>query len=358
VSAIGEIGGAFYLGVERFVFVDVMAQQLVFVDFVSGAVESAGGEGDGPQEFRSAELLSRTERGGVVVWDAERRRTSVVDVVDGSWLVSDDPRRRRFNQPSMADLGTRPVARYWNGTSVIQTNAAPSGNPFDQGARNPGSFRDTLQFWLVVPEEDPRLMFEAMSSERYSSVLPNGNRSTLDLIFGHLLLQAQVGQHLAVAQTDLGSVRVFDHSGNVRSDVPLPPRVSVSAAQIQAERNHRLAAIEAEAIRMTDGSTGRFDFGRLWRARADHIQMVPGNEAAPPIDRLKGDLDGRLWMRLVRPGDEREHWQVWELAGPELAFTLTLSEGEALLDATGDRVLVTTTGEFDEAHLLVKEMAR
>ena len=63
-------------------------------------------------------------------------------------------------------------------------------------------------------------------------------------------------------------------------------------------------------------------------------------------------------MRLVRPGDEREHWQVWELAGPELAFTLTLSEGEALLDAAGERVLVTTTGEFDEAHLLVKEMAR
>ena len=109
---------------------------------------------------------------------------------------------------------------------------------------------------------------------------------------------------------------------------------------------------------MTDGSTGRFDFGRLWRTRSDHVRTVPANEVAPPIDRLKGDLDGRLWMRLVRPEGGRERWQVWELAGPELAFTLTLSEGEALLDAAGDRVLVATTGEFDEARLLVKEMAR
>ena len=357
MSAIGELGDAIYLGVERFVFVDVLAQHLVFVDFVSGTVESAGGEGDGPQEFRSAGLLSRSERGGVVVWDTERRRTSVVDVVDGSWVVSDDP-GHRLRSASMGDLGTRPVARYWDGTSVIRRNAAPSGNPFDQGARNPGPFRDRLQFWLAGPEEEPQLMFEAMSSERYSSVLPSGNRSTLDVIFGHLLLQAQVGQHLAVAQTDLSTIRVFDQAGNATLDVPLPPRVSVSAAQIEAERNRRLVAIEAEAVRMTDGSTGRFDFGRLWRTRADHVRKVPANDDAPPIDRLKGDLDGRLWMRLVRPGDQREHWQVWDLAGPGLAFTLTLSEGEALLDAAGDRVLVTTTGQFGEAHLLVKEVAR
>ncbi len=39
-------------------------------------------------------------------------------------------------------------------------------------------------------------------------------------------------------------------------------------------------------------------------------------------------------------------------------FTLTLSDGEQILDAAGDRVLLRTTDEFDVEYLLVKEIAK
>ncbi len=201
-------------------------------------------------------------------------------------------------------------------------------------------------------------MTDALSSERYSSVSPNGSRSTVNLIFGHLLLQAQVGQHLAVAQTDLGAVRLFDHSGNVTSEIPLPPGMAVSRERIEAERSRRLAANEAVATRMTEGSTGSFDFGNLWQNRADHIRTVPANSVAPPIDRMMGDLDGRLWMRIFRPGNTSECWQVWEVSDPALMFTLTLAEGERLLDAAGNRVLIRSKDEFEVDYLLVKDMEK
>ena len=343
-----------YVGADRFVFLDVLDQFLVFVDVTTGTTELAGGEGPGPQEFRSVGLLSRSEAGGVVIWDSESRRISVVDVVNGSWLVSDAPGYDR--SALLGNLGTRPVARYGDGTLVIRTNTLPGASPFELADRDPGPFRDRLQYWIAVPGVAQHLMLEAMSSERYSSVSPTGSRSTVDLIFGHLLLQAQVGEHLAVAQTDLGTVRIFDRSGSVTSEIPLPVGVAVSKEQVEAERDRRLAANEVAAKRISDGSTGSFDFGRLWRNRADPIRTAPANSVAPPIDHMIGDLDGRLWLRGFHPDRENEHWQVWDVSAPELLFTLALPAGEQVLDAVGDRVLVRTQDELGVDYLLVREM--
>lgn len=83
---------------------------------------------------------------------------------------------------------------------------------------------------------------------------------------------------------------------------------------------------------------------------------LPANSVAPAINRMLGDLDGRLWLRIFRPDEEAEYWQVWDIAGPSLEFTLTLPEGEELMDAAGDRVLVRTRDEFDEEYLVLREI--
>lgn len=356
VAEIGELGGAIYLEADRFVFLDVSTQVLVFVNPATGTVASAGGRGDGPQEFRSAGLLGRSGDGGVVVWDSEYRRVSVADVIDGLGIVSDV--RGHDRSLLLGGLGTRPVARYGDGTLVVRTNAMPSGDPFQLVTREAGVFRDEHQYWLAVPGQERRLMFEAMASEKYSSASGTATRATTSLIFGHLLLDAQAGQHFAVAQTDLGVVRVFDRFGNVTSEIPLPAGVAVSDEQIEAERNRLLAANDGMADRVSRASTGDFDFGRLWGRRAEFIRTVPANSVAPPVDRMVGDLDGRLWLRVYRPGSESEYWQAWDLSGPSLMFTLTLSKGETFLDAAGDRVLLQTTDELDVEYVLVKEMTR
>ncbi|MYK67549.1 MAG: hypothetical protein F4022_13885 [Gemmatimonadetes bacterium] len=74
------------------------------------------------------------------------------------------------------------------------------------------------------------------------------------------------------------------------------------------------------------------------------------------INHMLGDLDGRLWLRIFRPGEEAEHWQVWDMDGPSLEFTLTLREEEELLDAAGNRVLMRTRGEFDVEYLVLPEI--
>ena len=77
------------------------------------------------------------------------------------------------------------------------------------------------------------------------------------------------------------------------------------------------------------------------------FRNLPANNVAPAINHMLGDLDGRLWLRLFRLDEEAEYCQVWDIDGPNLEFTLTLPEGEELLDAAGDRVLLRTRDELD-----------
>ena len=88
----------------------------------------------------------------------------------------------------------------------------------------------------------------------FSSVLPRGlqatARSTSDVMFGSLLRQTQVGQRFALAQTDLGVVRVFDRQGVVSAEVPLP-----LAAIPKTDHPNRVAAdaeVQAAAAANSD----------------------------------------------------------------------------------------------------------
>ena len=129
--------------------------------------------------------------------------------------------------------------------------------------------------------------------------------------------------------------------------------------QINAIRTSLADAADSTAREMSEArQEGGFDFGKIWRDRSEHLRKAPANEIAPPIDRMRGDMDGRLWLRLFSPGNSRERWQVWDLMEPSPEFRLVLAEGEVFLDAAGDRVLVGRRDEFDVDHLVVKEIER
>lgn len=370
LSEIGRLGSAMFLRPDRFVFVDSRAlHRLVFVDMETGEVVSAGREGDGPEEFRSTTLLSRSGGDAVFVWDSRRQRLSLVGAVDGKGVVSQpeyDKSPFEGGGPlSMAGFTSPPVAAYPDGALIIRERQVPSGGMFGMPNRDPGPFRDTVHYNVTVPGAEKRLLAERLASESFSLV-SGRSRSSSPVIFGHRLLQRQVGQHLAVAQTDLGTVVVFDRAGAVVADIPLPPGKRASDDQIEAERGRigtgiggRFAAMmESMAERMPEGATVR-----QIDNPGDRLRDVPANEVAPAIDRMLGDLDGRLWLRLfdpadtgVDPADLSEQWQVWDLSGPRLLFTVTLADGEELLDAAGDRVLVGTQDEFEVDYVVVREL--
>ncbi|MXW17245.1 MAG: hypothetical protein F4139_03130 [Gemmatimonadetes bacterium] len=360
VSVIGSLSGAMFLGIDQVVFVDRLSQQLVFLNTDSGAVASAGRRGDGPQEFKSVRLLARAADGSVAVWDPIRHRMNLVGIVNGKGVIGEVPGVDKSALRSRGIGMTEPIARYEDGTVVYEGRELPSTPMFSPNTREPGHYRNTFSYWLAVPGEPLRLLFEGLGSELFNSAAGSGS-ATQDVIFGHSLLHTQVGEFVAVSQTDLGSVLVFDRSGGVMAEVPLEPGTAVTQEDIDAVRERRLATNADQTRQIREQMQGQdfpVDIASLWAKRRDNIRTTPANETAPPIDRMQGDLDGRLWLRLFRPGETGQRWQVWELGGPRLVFTLVLPEGEAFLDATGDRVLLRARDEFDVDYLVIKGIAR
>ncbi len=355
VAELGELTDAVFLGPNALVLVDASVPQVVFASLVIDSVHSAGRRGDGPGEFRgSPRLVARIAGRGVAVWDGQHRRLSVARVVAGEAVVEGAVYERSLFRSGGA---TRPVAVYTNGALVVRENRSPSRNMFEAASREQGVFRDTIAYWLAEPGGTRRSVTRAMGSERFSSVSPRGlqstARSTSDVMFGALLRQTQVGQHFALAQTDLGVVRVFDPQGGISAEIPMPSGTTVTDDYIEAERNRRRARNEA---RVRDAARFGSEFARIVAGGNDDLEHIPANEVAPPIDRMIGDLDGRLWLRLFHPAGENEQWQVWDISAPELLFTLSLAAGEQVLDAAGNRVLVRTQDELGVDYLLVREM--
>ena len=376
LSEIGRLGTAMFLEPGRFVFVDTTVPNLVFVDIANGEVVSAGREGEGPGDFRRAALLSRNGDGTVFVWDSRNQRISKVGVVDGQGVVTqaeyDESLFKSGGPLTILGFGNRPVAAYPDGTLIVRDNPSPSGDMFGMPRRDPGPYRDTVPYRVAAPGGETRLLAEMLGTQSFSSVSRGGSQNTGPWIFGHELLQRQVGEHLAVAQTDLGSVRVFDRSGAVVAEIPLPPGRRASESQIEAARERRIASSErtagifAEMAGRIAQEQGREVSGiRGPEDSADRMGDLPANEVAPPIDRMLGDMDGRLWLRLFDPANGdlddsvvSEEWLVWDISGPRLVFKVTLASGQDLLDAVGDRVLLRTRDEFDVDYVVVREIAR
>ena len=345
VSLIGRLSRALLLSPDRLVFVDLSLNWLVFVNTSDGSVVTAGRKGEGPREFRLPILMGRSADGTVVVWDALHRRVEFVNA-DGTFAEAPE-----FDGPVFASMTIQASAGYSDGTVVITDDGFPIGIP-GQLRREPGVFRQTVTFQAAVPNRTPSLIAQFSGPEYYLE--RQGSRSSMrPVIFGHELHYTQVGQHLAVAQTDLGAAHILDLSGAMVAEVPLPPPIVMSDEQISVVRKR----IEDMA---KDGAGRRSQTGvpaSLPRPAEPFLfRNLPANNVAPGINHMLGDLDGRLWLRIFRPGEEAEHWQVWEIDGPNLKFTLTLREGEELLDAAGDRVLVRTRDEFDAEYLVLRRI--
>ena len=332
VSRIGWVERAMLLSPHRFVFLDHSDARLVFVDTTDEHVISAGREGDGPLEFRIPVLTGRPVDGELVVWDRSRARVTLVST-DG--VIREAP---GYDRSAFAGLATRVAGSFADGALVVTADAWPINAP------QPGPYRDTVRFQVLVPDQTAGLLAEYLGPESYYEV--QGSRSATEwIVYAHQLYDTQVGNHLAVAQTDLGVVHVLDLSGAMVAEIPLPPAVRTSRDQIAAERKR----IEEEAKERAENRDPMFPVMRPFV-----FENLPANNVAPGINHMLGDLDGRLWLRIFRPGEEAEHWQVWEIDGPNLDFTLTLREGEELLDAAGNRVLVRTRDEFDVQYLVVR----
>lgn len=317
VSQIGGLATAFFVDDHRLVIGDRLNAELHLVDLQDGGVRSVGRRGDGPGEFRLLTEMLRTPD-GFATWDVALARitrfSGAGDVID-TWAYN----RLWFKKPAAA-----PVAMLADGLVVFRDGEEPTSQL--------GRYREEIRYVAVARDSIVGEVADAKGPEYWMHV--NGFHSVM---LGHLLLEAQIGDQIAIAQTDLSTIRIVDRHGDANAELPLARGRVASARQIEMLRERARERLRRRVARPSAGL-----LRESARANLERVDDVPANETAPPIDELIVDRDGRIWLRsYAMPDDGDVRWEAWtptDVSAPE--FVVSLRPTIQLLDASGTRVLL------------------
>lgn len=287
VSQIGGLATAFFVDDQRLVIGDRLNAELHLVDLQDGSIRSVGRRGDGPGEFRLLTDMLRTP-GGFATWDVALARITMFsvtgDVID-TWTYN----RLWFRKPA-----AKPVAMLADGVVVFQDGEEPTSQL--------GRYREGIRYVAVARDGVAGVIAEAKGPEYWMH-----DYGFHSVMLGHLLLEAQIGDQIAIAQTDLNTIRIVDRDGASSAELPLARGRMASAGEIEIVRERA-----RERLRRRVERPGGGILRESARANLEKMDDVPANKTLPPIDQLVVDRDGRLWLRAyAMPGDEYVRWEAW-----------------------------------------------
>ena len=334
VSELGVLSRGMVLNEERVVLLD--GRTLLFINPRTGELWTAGGQGGGPGEFAGSggELGLFREPDALTVWDLNNGFRLTTFSHTGDVLGT-----RRFDVSRAEFDHWVSVARLYG---VFTDGSLAFIDGFPRIGDQP-SAADRLREYVaeVGGDGDKRTIVEFLGAE------------SSDVLFGHRTLVSIGNDRVAVADTESTEVMILDQSGTLVSRIPMPgERLRVSedhlAARLgeageRARRSHERTVEQLEAMgRSTEGQ--KFE-GRDYRH----------NEIAPPIDRMRFDGDGRLWMRhYVMPGADTKSWTVWD--GGSTTFSVDMPASESFLDVRGSLVLLRTRSELGVDRAVIREL--
>lgn len=335
VSELGVLSRGLILDDDRVVLLD--GRNLLFINPRTGDLWTAGGYGGGPGEFQGSGLelaLFRAED-GLTVWDLNNsfRLTFLSDT--GELLGT-----RRVNL-SPADFDDRVSIARLHGVFGDGSLAFVDGLAHRDGADDAA--------------RPPEYLVEVSEGGQRRTIVEFRGAQTSTVLFRHSTLLSIAGDRVAVADTESDEIRIVDRNGTIVSRYSMPgERITVSQprlataldeARARRRRGHENTVRRAEAMgRSTEGLTLR-------------VPDYRHNEVIPPIDRIRFDSGGRLWVRhYVMPGDNRERWTVWhDQSEKSLVET---QANERLLDARGGLVLLRARSELGIDRAIVRTLVR
>ena len=330
VSELALLADALFVEPDRVAVVD--RRVIHFLDYMQPSlIASVGGSGGGPGEFRSTPQIVRAAH-GVAAWDGRAARVTRFSV-DGELLGT---------RKAGVGVGAPPaslilVAAFSDGAVVFRDGAVVPEGP-------DGEFRMPVRYAEDAPDGGVRVVAEAEGQEKLRGAEWGLFRS-VDVVFGHDVVDAQLGEMLVIAQTDLDSIDVLDRQGSVAHRLPMPVAIPVS----QAQRDDALAGNSSQ-----DQALQRLGVGPV-----SGTQTPPTRDAAPGIDRMLVDTEGRLWLQRYRiPGASKAQWTVWDTEAKRVEMSVELDIGDTLLDAAGDRMILHRLGPFDESHFVIARLER
>ncbi len=357
VAEVGHLEAAVLVGPRQVAFVDGVAQTLSFVDVATGVSWTAPDDGMDPVFGPRLRLLDRSQ--GRVATD--RNGSVALFNSDGEVIerITYEP-----GELSVFAFATA-IAMFPDRRLLFRrVEKAPSGFSLAALAKPDGLQRDTVRYETPVIGEKGTLVARAPEDERmFLSVKVNGVSSMAaePILFGQRLLEARAGEHLVIVQTDRPEIVVHDRSGAQVSVIPMPGRQRpVTEDQRSAQRELRMAemARRNELTELVDRARAA-RFGVPYSTTGDSIRIsrLPANDVAPPVDRIIGDLDGRIWLRMyAMPGDTVVYWRVWQPGQDEPDFEISLPRSRRLLDASGVTLLLGTSDNLDGPGFSLQEM--
>lgn len=336
VSEIGQLASAHFLRPDRIVIADRTTHELHFLDLTTGDIVTAAGRGDGPGEISGPVFHTVRTENGVAVWDLMSMR--MTHFSDSGVVTA----LRSFPIGSFRNLLAPLVAVFSDGAVVFR-----DGEEIGQ-LRATGRYRQQRRYLEFPTDGDVRVIAERLGHEEFyrATAFASG-----PVVFGHELHDAQAGDLLAVAQTDLQAVEVIRRDGSVAATIPLAGGVAVSAEQMRLARNR-------QAERRTRLQSGARHLGANDRlptqsAQAEH---APANDTTPPIGGLVVDLDGRIWMKSYDlPGSSVTRWRMWRLGERRPDFELVLPPAHSLLDAHGSLVLLHVEDDLGADRVVIHD---
>ncbi len=334
VSVLGNLSRAIFLSEARIVLLD--ARSLLFIDPWTGELWTAGGQGGGPGEFAgtAGELVLFPGKDQLTVWDFNNDFRLTVFSHSGDVLGT-----RRVSLSPLDFHHPMAIARVWGMFPDGSLAVLDGGPPIDGGGRDLG--RPPGYVVELSPEGDMRTIVEFRGQE------------TGDVLFAHDTYVRIQGERIVVADTESEHVEILDRSGTIVSRIPMPgERVRVSDEILETAR----ADAHARSIQTHERGLEIYaELGLSTRGIEYRERTYRHNEVAPPINAVRLDRDGRLWVRhYALPGDDVERWTVRD--GEREAFSVELPAGETWMDARDNLVLIRIRNSLGVDRVVMREM--
>jgi len=295
----------------------------------------AGGEGEGPGEFRWIDWVSQYRGDSLVAYDRRQMRISVFDSA-GRFV-------RTFTVPGMDVSGRgRALGVFADGSVFV---AAMSSTPPDNEDE---AFRQAEPVYSVSPEgEFTDSLCAYPGTERFlHSAGGSGGTSMVFIgypMFGRSTEYGIHGNSFYVASNDTYEVRVHGQDSVPQSIVRKQhDHLDVTDADVAVLREEQL---DGGPPGMRDAMVGVLD-------------ATPIRETMPAYRGIMLDRIGNLWVEEYRrPGDTVPRWTVFSAEG-ELLGTMSMPEHFVIRDIGDDYLLGTWTDDLEIEHVRMYELIK
>lgn len=292
--------------------------EVLYVDGAGEVVRRAGGEGDGPGEFRAITSFPDVRGDTLTVYDVRLGRLTVLDP-EGEVVEI-----RRLAPPSrVVDLlplaigdGGRVLAVHGDARIFARSGVRRDTAPLM--VVHPSSSVDTLGWW---PAKEWSFASTGQASFR------------TEVGFGRSLQTSGRNGRAVLGSTDRLLLVLVGPDGTETMRIEgAGPNRSVSQEQVERWRAGRLGDLPDDVPATLRSA----------------IEAAPHHETFPAFFGVLLDADARIWIgETQEPGTADRRWTVFAPDGPP-SFRVVLPASATPLDAAGDRLVVLDRTEMAE----------